>query len=320
VRGYVDGLRRRLKRELRGRPFDVCIGTGGNIEELGDLRGPLCGKRGNAEVQSKEVERIVDKLTRLTLAERIGELGLRPDRADVIVPAAIMVREVLKHAGLKKMLIPRVGLKNGILWELAAQTKGRAPAGERRKARMYAVEVGRRFNFDEAHAEAVARWALKLFDDLSHVHRLPVELAGVFEISALLHDIGHVVNVNGHHKHSCYLIQSSPLLGLTDRERRLAACIARYHRKSFPKLEHPEFAVLSPEDRGIVTKLAAIIRLADACDCGHSRAVRSVRTKVRGRSLELCLRGDGDLLLERWALSRKADLFEHAYGMNVSVR
>jgi len=320
VRGYVDGLRRRLKRELRDRPFDLCIGTGGNIEELGDLRGPLCGKEGSREVQSKDVERIVQKLTRLSLAERIGALGLRPDRADVIVPAAIMVREVLRHAGAKKLVIPRVGLKNGILWELAAAKEGRTPASDQRQVRKYALQVGRRFEFDEAHGEAVARWSLKLFDDLKHLHRLPSALGNVFEIGALLHDIGHVVNVNGHHKHSYYIIQASPLLGLSDRERRLAACIARYHRKSFPKLEHPEFAALSPEDRGIVTKLAAILRLADACDCGHARAVRSVRTKVRGRSLELSLRGEGDLLLERWALSRKADLFEYAYGVKVNVR
>lgn len=320
VRGYVDGLRRRLKRELRGRAFDFCIGTGGNIEELGDLREVLCGKRGNREVQAKEIERIMTKLARLDVAERVSELGLRPDRADVIVPAGIIVREVMRHSGIKKLLVPRVGLKNGVLWELAGRGKKRSPVHERRHARLYAIEVGRRFDFDEAHGVAVAQWALRLFRDLQSIHRLPAELSGVLEIAALLHDIGHVVNVNGHHKHSYYLIQASPLLGLTDEERRLVACIARYHRKSFPKLDHPEFAALPPESRAIVSKLAAILRLADACDCGHARAVRAVRTKVTGRSIELAIRGDGDLLLERWALGRKADLFEFVYGVQVTVR
>jgi len=320
VRGYVDGLRRRLKRELRGRKIELCIGTGGNIEELGDLRVRICERRGNREIEPKELERVVERLTRLSFSERISSLGLRPDRADVVLPAALMVREILRHVGVSKMVIPRVGLKNGVLTELLARSGTKSPVAERRHARVYACEVGRRFGFDEAHAEAVTKWGLKLFEELRSLHRCSDELLLPFEIGALLHDIGHIVNVNGHHKHSYYLIASSPLLGLSERERRIAACIARYHRKSFPKLEHVEFATLTPADRAVVTKLAALLRIADGCDASHGQVVRSLRMMVTDRELELRIRGEGDLVLERWSVTQKADLFEKTFGRRVVVR
>lgn len=320
VRGYVDGLRRRLKRELRGRRIDLCIGTGGNIEELGDLKVRLCDARGNRSIDAKELDRVIEKLTCLSFDERIKKMGLRPDRADVVVPAAIMVREILRHAGVKRLTIPRVGLKNGVLTDLLARTKSTSPGLGRRQARVYALEVGRRFGFDEAHAEAVTKWGLKLFEELRSLHRCSDELLLPFEIGALLHDIGHIVNVNGHHKHSYYLIASSPLLGLSERERRIAACIARYHRKSFPKLEHVEFATLTPADRAVVTKLAALLRIADGCDASHGQVVRSLRMMVTDRELELRIRGEGDLVLERWSVTQKADLFEKTFGRRVVVR
>lgn len=320
VKGYVDGLRRRLKRELRGRKIDLCIGTGGNIEELGDLRVQLCGRRGNREIDLKELDRVIQRVGKLSYDERITELGLRPDRADVVIPAALMVREVLRHAQLHRLMIPRVGLKNGVLAELIARTGAHSPRSERRQARTYAVEVGRRFNFDEPHAEAVTKWSRKLFVDLASIHRCDEELLLPFEIGALLHDIGHIVNVNGHHKHSCYLILSSPLLGLTERERRIAACIARYHRKSFPKSEHPEFAALDPVDRIAVTKLAALLRIADALDSGHTQSIRSIGLELSKSDLSIKLRGDGDLVLERWSIVQKANLFESVFERKVIVR
>jgi exopolyphosphatase / guanosine-5'-triphosphate,3'-diphosphate pyrophosphatase len=67
-------------------------------------------------------------------------------------------------------------------------------------------------------------------------------------------------------------------------------------------------------------KLASLLRIADALDREHLQAVRGVTAKVtRGGRLKLDLEADGDLLLERWALRRKADLFASTFGLVVAV-
>jgi exopolyphosphatase/guanosine-5'-triphosphate,3'-diphosphate pyrophosphatase len=108
-------------------------------------------------------------------------------------------------------------------------------------------------------------------------------------------------------------------VGLSERQKAIVAVTARYHRKAPPKMDHAEFASLVPEDRTIVTKLAALLRLADALDSEHSSRVSAFRVTRRRSTITFSLRGRGDLLLERWAITNKASLFEETFGCKVTV-
>jgi exopolyphosphatase/guanosine-5'-triphosphate,3'-diphosphate pyrophosphatase len=319
VRAYADGLRRQLKKELRHREIDMCIGTGGNIEAFGDLRNTILRKNDRTVIHEKELDQIVSRLESLTFEERISDLQLRPDRADVIIPASIMIQELMKQAGVKELHIPRVGLKDGLLLDMLPDSVERDPARHQRQVMAFAREVGRKFSFDEEHGLAVSRFAVTLFDQTKEIHKLEPENRLILEVAGLLHDIGQCVNINGHHKHSYYLLKSTPFVGLTEREKSLVAVTARYHRKAPPKMDHPEFASLAVEDRDKVTKLAALLRLADSLDSEHSSRVLAFRVIRRKNTLTFSLRGHGDLLLERWALMNKAALFEEIFRCKVAV-
>jgi len=78
------------------------------------------------------------------------------------------------------------------------------------------LTLGRQLHFDEGHARQVARLALTLFDELATLHQLPAAARPYLEVAALLHDIGHAVNYQKHHKHTQYLIMNSDLPGLTE--------------------------------------------------------------------------------------------------------
>jgi exopolyphosphatase / guanosine-5'-triphosphate,3'-diphosphate pyrophosphatase len=64
-------------------------------------------------------------------------------------------------------------------------------------------------------------------------------------------------------------------------------------------------------------KLAAILRVADALDREHQRDIRSVRAEHRGREVKLFLDSSGDSMLERWALAKKAPMFERVFGVRL---
>lgn len=57
-------------------------------------------------------------LESLTYEERISELGLNPDRADVIIPATRIFLCAAKWSGVKKIHVPKIGLSDGIIKEL----------------------------------------------------------------------------------------------------------------------------------------------------------------------------------------------------------
>jgi exopolyphosphatase / guanosine-5'-triphosphate,3'-diphosphate pyrophosphatase len=97
------------------------------------------------------------------------------------------------------------------------------------------------------------------------------------------------------------------------------ANVARYHRKSEPKPQHDAFRVLSARDRVAVSKLSAILRLADAMDNQHAAKVSSFTVEYKKPRLRLRLQGEGDLLLEKWALAKKAAMFEEVFSVRVET-
>ncbi|KHD87467.1 MAG: hypothetical protein OM95_14350 [Bdellovibrio sp. ArHS] len=100
-------------------PVDFAIGTGGNLECLGKLKVDLLKKSPHTFLTLQELSEIITKLRALKVKERIEKLKLRPDRADVIVPAAMLVETIMRQAETQKILIPSVGLRDGLIWDMA---------------------------------------------------------------------------------------------------------------------------------------------------------------------------------------------------------
>lgn len=92
----------------------VAVGTGGNINKLFELAGKTAGDKLGI-TRLKEIQSYVHNLP---MEERINDLQLNPDRADVIIPASEIYIAVMDWAGAKNILVPDVGLKDGIMQHL----------------------------------------------------------------------------------------------------------------------------------------------------------------------------------------------------------
>jgi exopolyphosphatase / guanosine-5'-triphosphate,3'-diphosphate pyrophosphatase len=319
VTEYVDATQRRLEQEIGDQDIDVCVGTGGSIEALGELRKQFFDKNSNQKVTAEELKALVKKLRGTSFEERIQNLRLRPDRADVIVPAAIVLQKIVQESGVAEVIIPGIGLKDGVLQEQLSQLRDKDKHLHRDQVVESARRLGKKYFFDEKHANTVAKLAVQIFDQTKNFHEMDAEARLILEVAALTHDIGHYVNVYNHHKHSMYLIQANPLVGLTGLQMEMVANVARYHRKSAPKMQHKPYEDLSPKHRLTISKLAAILRLADALDHEHASTVESVEVDYKRPRFMFRLKGKGDMLLEKWALVNKRDLFESVFDANVVV-
>jgi exopolyphosphatase/guanosine-5'-triphosphate,3'-diphosphate pyrophosphatase len=107
-----------IAKHTRQEKVDLCIGTGGNLEFLGKLRVQILDKDSTFSLRPKELGQILDAIMAVPVKDRGDRFRMRPDRADVIVPAGIVAHAVLEVAGTHRMLIPAVGLKDGILVDL----------------------------------------------------------------------------------------------------------------------------------------------------------------------------------------------------------
>ncbi len=93
---------------------DLMIGTGGNLRRIGKLRRKIMNKT-SQECMFDEVAHMADALYSMSFVERIRSLDLDQNRADVILPATMLVKNIMRAVGAKKILLPKVGLKEGIV-------------------------------------------------------------------------------------------------------------------------------------------------------------------------------------------------------------
>jgi exopolyphosphatase / guanosine-5'-triphosphate,3'-diphosphate pyrophosphatase len=297
------------------------LATGGNIEALARLGKAPTDGNGVATLKLDVLREVLSRLAALTCEERTEKLGLRTDRADVILPAAVVYERIAELTGCDEILVPGVGVREGVLLDLADDLRDHRAHRDRRTRELLtgAVALGRRYQFDEAHAKQVADLSLALFDQTAEAHGLGEGHRRVLLAAALLHDVGQFVSYRRHHKHSAYLIANSELPDVSPDEVPLVALVARYHRRAEPGPEHPEFAALPDDEQEAVRTLSALLRVADALDRGHVARVTSLRVRDEDNAVVLELRVRGGLVLEEWALRKKGRLFQKVFGRPVRL-
>lgn len=90
------------------------VGSGGNINKIFLMAGRKTGRPVSAK-KLKEIDRL---LTSYDVGDRVRVLGLRPDRADVILPALTIFRKVMKWADVRELYVPFIGLSDGLIHQL----------------------------------------------------------------------------------------------------------------------------------------------------------------------------------------------------------
>jgi exopolyphosphatase/guanosine-5'-triphosphate,3'-diphosphate pyrophosphatase len=101
----------------------IAVGSGGNINKLFSMSREKEGK----PISYKRIKTIYELLRSYTLDERIHTLHMRLDRADVIVPATEIVLSIMKWAKISKMMVPEVGLADGLIHRLYKEYREENP-------------------------------------------------------------------------------------------------------------------------------------------------------------------------------------------------
>lgn len=297
------------------------IATGGNIEALAKLAG-FPDEVGVTRLPVETLRTVIEQLARLSYRQRVEELGLRDDRADVILPAALVYERLAELCGAHEIIVPHVGIKEGVIYDQVSSLTRTRDHEDRREREILksAAVIGRRYLFDETHARHVTALAISLFDQLKPLHGLTNADRKILLAAAMLCNIGQFVSYKGHHKHSLYLISHSELPSFSQGEMMLVANVARYHRKAHPQPHHHSYMALPEEERERVTKLASILRVADSLDREHTQRVTGVKVTTTDDEVSLWLDGTAGLLLEGWTLKKKSNLFSEVFGRRVSLR
>ena len=193
------------------------VACGGNAEALARLApGPRVA--GFGTINLRRLDEMLWEILERSVEERMEAFGVRRDRAEVMGVAAVVFTTLGEWLGARQLVVPAVGVREGILHDLAAAHFGPATAHDERAEalRQQARRFAARMHSDSTHCEQVRKLAVQLFHQLAPVHGLAPEQRVPLELAALLHDAGRAVHALAHHKHGEYLVRHADIPGLDD--------------------------------------------------------------------------------------------------------
>jgi exopolyphosphatase/guanosine-5'-triphosphate,3'-diphosphate pyrophosphatase len=318
MQGHADRVIKAIAEEMgRTRPGEMLL-LGSDARVAAAAVVPEWNRTDLIRLPTSELGRLAGKALSRPVENVAESFGIPHSEAEVLGPALLLYSRFAEMLGVESVSVGAATLRDGIVRELAAGEEW--TAGFRRQIIHSALTIGRKYRFDEKHAREVTRLAVFLFDRLRDEHGLGSRAEMILQVAGLLHDVGSFIGANGHHKHSMYLIANSDIFGLGSVDTKMAACIARYHRRAAPDAGHPEYMALDRENRIVVSKLAAILRLADAMDRSHAQRCRHLEVDLSPGLMTITVLRAGNIMVEQQGMREKSGMFEQVFGRKVILR
>jgi exopolyphosphatase/guanosine-5'-triphosphate,3'-diphosphate pyrophosphatase len=292
------------------------IAVGGDTR----LAARIVGTKGGEHfwvIEKQSFDSFIKQLKGLSVDDCVHKFQIPYNEAEGLTPALLIYQSFMEKTSATRLIVPDVSIREGLLLSLASEPDPKIQQEFNSQVIASAVSLGRKYYFDEAHARQVTKLALSLFDQLQEAHGLDRFSRLLLEVAALVHDIGTYVRFTGHHKHGQYIVANSDVFGLHWDDIRIVSNVVRYHRKALPLPSHIEYISLPRERRIVVSKLASILRVADALDKGHMQRIKKVEVEIKGDELLIHNSHTGDISIERYGLARKADMMEEVFGLKV---
>jgi exopolyphosphatase/guanosine-5'-triphosphate,3'-diphosphate pyrophosphatase len=263
----------------------------------------------------RDLKKLAEQIVALAPEEIARTFSVPANEAESLAPALLAYIEVARLCALDGIVVPHESMRDGLILYMARSLRDSATILFPEQTLAAAVNLARKYQADDKHGLHVASLARTIFQATRPEHRMGDHELLLLEVACIVHDIGTFVASRGHHRHAYYLLVNSEVFGLSGMDTEIVANLARYHRRGGPQSDHPAYASLPRRARLAVNRLAAILRVADSLDKGHSQRIQNPRVSMKEGELRIEVAPGEDLALERMALEEKGALFEEVFGL-----
>ncbi|MEC9091469.1 MAG: Ppx/GppA phosphatase family protein [Planctomycetota bacterium] len=292
------------------------VGMGGDLRfAIEQIQGEKLPK----DLQCLKLEGFNDLTSRILAQmpdQLLNQYPLSLPEAEALGPALLAYQQMIESLGVKSFYVASNNMRDGLVREML-QPKG---WGEEFRSQVirYTLDLARKYHFDEVHACHVAELSQALFRQLSSEHQLDPRNELILYLAALLHECGQFISQRGYHKHSLYLIRNSDFFGLGQKDILLIGLVARYHRRAHPQPNHEGYDSLNRKDRVVVSKLAALLRVAIALNASRQQKALSVVAESGPDFVDLNIPAK-EFSLEKITLQQAGTLFRETFGKRIAI-
>lgn len=273
------------------RPLVGIGGTARNVAKM-DQRAteyPIT-KLHNYEIKRNRVEEVFEMVYGKNLNQRRKISGLSEERADIIVAGMSLIKELMDYVNAKSMYIGGCGLREGLFYDYYGRNymnqSGIIDDILIHSAENVLLSIPQN---DLIHAQYIVNLCNMLFEQWQVLHGCHERTYKLLRVAALLHDIGKRINYYSHARHSGYMLVHSNLWGISHVEQAMCAFMvmnSHGYSNKFYKVS-PYAKLLSSGHKAIISKMSAILSLAEAIDESHEQLAVSLSTKFKDDLVEL---------------------------------
>lgn len=281
------------------------------IQNIGTIADTFVqGKKRIAEISREKLEERYYQVVDAPDQFIISNYDVNEQSVNWVLPNFLVMSRVVRLLDAKSVYTTNITEVDGVM---------KVALGDQQQIddmiRTSADNLAQRYGADSAHNDFVVDVSLKLFDALQPIHRLGRHERLLLEIAGKVDDIGNFINPQGHYRHSAYILEANPLIGLSAKDNLIVAEVARFHSSESPDVNQPTFQKLDGPSQLIVGKLAAILRVADSLDDSRQQKISRVKLRLESGKLLMTVQAADNLVVEQWAFGRKNKVFKNVFGL-----
>ena len=246
---------------------------------------------------------------------------LNRNTAELMLPSELIFKCFLNLTDADGIFAPMITLRQGIIYDLADELyniEGRESALNDIISSVW--YIAEKYGVEKEHAAYIEKISSILFEKTWKYHRLGNKEKLYLKVASILHDTGNYVSFSEHGLHSYNIIRSQKIMSFSDRDLDIIANVARYHTSKVPTYNDPNYLALKHKEKIIVSKLSAILKIAEAMDSSHLQKIASIDTHVSNDILYLKLYSMKDILLEKWEIMNNIEFFQEVMGIEIKLK
>ncbi len=198
------------------------VSSGSSIAVLTDMLKPK-----KDMISKQDIEIAYNQVREMNFYEITEKYKLMEQQVEILIPTLITYLKIMNFAKVKYFIFTRNTFPNSMSLYYSKIIKD-SGLNNRFKNTLY--YIGGKYSFDKNHSKTVEKFALKLFNKLKKIHSLKQKECRLLEASAILHDIGYIIEAKNHQQHSFNMIRTIDFPGISKEFIEMAALIALMHR------------------------------------------------------------------------------------------
>lgn len=245
---------------------------------------------------------------------------IKKDIMTELIISTVVIKNLLEYTNAHEIIIPKI-FNFDILYYKHLNTKIYEDVNKLFSSFAYesAITLAKKYKCYDNHAIFVESIAVKIADKLKIKFDINTNDKLYLSIACILHNAGKYINPEKHYLNTYYIIKNTGIIGLTEKEMNIIANTAMYQGSIIPSDYDYNYANLTHKDKMTVSKLSAILKVADALDKNYLQKLQNIKISLSKNRLIFNVFTEVDTIIEQMKLSEVKEFFNEVYGLEIEI-